>query len=95
MAHAVLLSGLQRNWGLMVLLEMVNTSHPLTAHRLLQELQIAGLPRQTDIVFLQNQQRLYAHQHSGACTGAGIENQAGQRIRRRGMRIEQPNSART
>lgn len=41
MAHSVVPSGLERNCGLTVLLQMGNTSHPLMAYRLLQKLHIA------------------------------------------------------
>ncbi len=41
MAHSVVPSGLERNYGHTVLLQMDNASHPLMAYRLLQKLQIA------------------------------------------------------
>jgi hypothetical protein len=52
MGQSILLSELETNCGLTVLLKMGNTSHPLIAHRLLQELQIACPPRQADTVIL-------------------------------------------
>jgi len=52
MGQSILLSELETNCGLTVLLKIANTSHPLMAHRLLQELQIACPPRQADTVIL-------------------------------------------
>ena len=52
MGQSILLSELETNCGLTVLLKIANTSYPLMAHRLLQELQIAHPPRQTDIIIL-------------------------------------------
>jgi len=56
MGQSILLSGLERNHGLTVLLKMDNTSHPLTAHHCCKNCRSRFLSGKQTLPFFQNQQ---------------------------------------
>ena len=82
--HYLQIDALPSVWPLQFL-QKQGVAERLTGNQALrhaQELQIARPPGKQTLSFLQNQQSSYAHQHRDECTDVGVENQAGQRVRR-------------